>query len=70
MNKELLKSNLKKLMVIKEVSQEELGKALGVDVQTVSNWVTGRSFPTLVRAHKIAKYLNCKVDDLHTNIEE
>lgn len=44
--------------------QSELCKFLDVTPQQVSNWVNGDSAPRLNMAFKLAKYLDCKVDDL------
>lgn len=45
--------------------QQELSEILGVTRQTMSLWVNGKSMPTLETAFKIAKLLDCKVDDLY-----
>lgn len=31
----------------------------------LSNWISGRSYPPMDKAFKLAKFLNCKVDDLY-----
>ena len=45
-------------------SQKELAEHMGVTIQTMSGWATGRVIPSLEKAFMIADYLDCKVDDL------
>ena len=45
-------------------SQKELAEEFGVSKQTFSNWVTGRIAPTLNTALRIAKRLDCNVEDI------
>lgn len=52
------------------MKQTELVKALGVTPQQISNWVNGTSAPRLHEAFRLAKFLNCKVDDLWEYKEE
>lgn len=44
--------------------QKEVAEKLKVSIQSFSSWVTGRGNPTLEGAFKLAKVLDCKVDDL------
>lgn len=37
---------------------------VGITQQQLSNWVTGRSYPPIDKAFKLAELLNCTVDDL------
>lgn len=46
------------------MQQTILSQELRVTKQTVNAWVKGKSVPSLETAFKIAKLLNCKVDDL------
>jgi transcriptional regulator with XRE-family HTH domain len=41
----------------------------GVNLQTISNWCTGRSKPNAYRLFLLAKILNCKVDDFYEWVE-
>ena len=47
-----------------DTSQKELAEEFGVSKQTFNGWITGRITPSLNTALRIAKRLNCKVDDL------
>jgi DNA-binding XRE family transcriptional regulator len=60
----MLKSRIKIRLAELEMRQQELSETLGVTRQTMSLWANGKSSPTLETAFKIAKLLDCKVDDL------
>jgi transcriptional regulator with XRE-family HTH domain len=49
------------LLKFKELEGDEKG----VNLQTISNWCTGRSKPNAERLFLLALILNCKVDDLY-----
>ena len=66
----MLKSRLKVRLAELEIKQQDLSEELGVTKQTMNAWVKGRTMPTLETAFKIAKRLDCKVDDLFTYKEE
>lgn len=42
-----------------------IAKQLGITQNQMSNWITGRSFPTLEKAFQLADLLGVKVDDLY-----
>lgn len=65
-----MKSRLRVRLAELEIKQQDLSEELGVTKQTMNAWVNGRSLPTLETAFKIAKRLNCKVDDLFEYREE
>ena len=60
----MLKSKVKVRLAELEIKQKDFAKVLDVPPQTLSGWVTGNNKPSLEQAFKIAKHLNCKVDDL------
>jgi DNA-binding XRE family transcriptional regulator len=60
----MLKSKIKVKLAELNIKQQELSGKLGVTKQTMSLWANGKSMPTLETAFKIAKLLDCKVDDL------
>lgn len=64
-----LQCNLKTRFAISKIRSKQVAEALNVNVQTVSNWVNGRSYPTTETLFKLAKLLDCKVDDLYTLID-
>lgn len=60
----VLKSKIKVRLAELEMQQTEVAKTLGVAKQTINGWVNGRIKPPLETAFKIAKILECRVDDL------
>ncbi|MBE2919383.1 helix-turn-helix transcriptional regulator [Anoxybacillus flavithermus] len=66
----MLKPKIKVRLAELNMKQQELSKKLGVTKQTLNSWVNGRSVPTLETSFRIAKYLNCKVDDLFVYEED
>lgn len=60
----MLKSRIKVRLAELEMKQNDLAEQFNVSKQTVSGWVTGRIKPSLELAFRIAKVLNCRVDDL------
>lgn len=60
----MLKSKIRIRLAELNKPQTELAKELNVAKQTISGWATGRVKPPLVIAFKLAKLLDCKVDDL------
>lgn len=51
------------------ISQQFLADALGIDQSTVCLWETGKTMPRAKLLPKIAKILNCTVDDLLVNVD-
>lgn len=65
----MLKSKIRIRLAELEIKQIDLSEKLNVTKQTMSLWVNGKANPTLETAFKIAKLLDCKVDDLFVFIE-
>lgn len=42
-----------------------IAKQLGVSQNQISNWISGKSNPTIEKAFKLADLLGVKVDDLY-----
>jgi putative transcriptional regulator len=59
-----VKNNLETLRKTNNISQEQLAAELNVSRQTVSSLENGRYNPSVILALKIAKYFNCKVEDV------
>jgi putative transcriptional regulator len=59
-----VKNNLEILRKTNNISQEQLAAELNVSRQTVSSLENGRYNPSVILALKIAKYFNCKVEDV------
>lgn len=49
-----------------ELTQRQVAEAIGVSVQTVSNWETGSSTPKLTpkQMRALCRVLQCSLDDL------
>jgi len=47
------------------LSKKEVANKLGVSPIVLSRWINGHSMPSLLNALKLARILNCKVDDLY-----
>lgn len=60
----MLKPKIKIRLAELDKQQMELAEQMGINKQTINGWVRGRNNPTLDTAFKMAKMLNCKVDDL------
>jgi len=49
---------------MKGLSQEDLGKCFGVTRQTIISIENGKYNPSLELAFKMAKFFNCKIEDI------
>ncbi|PFP30104.1 transcriptional regulator [Bacillus sp. AFS073361] len=50
--------------------REYISKHMGVSRNTLSNWCTGKTYPTAPQLFKLAELLDVKVDDLYEVKEE
>lgn len=55
---------LKKLMFKKHILQDELAERTGMSQQQISSYICGKTIPTFINVDKIARALDCSVDDL------
>ena len=60
----VLKNNLKEFRHTKSLTQDDLGKSVGVSRQTIISIERYRYKPSLELAMKIAKKLNVKIEKL------
>lgn len=51
-------------LVWKDITQRELAQRLGVADAAVSQWISGKSYPTLDTFVRVADILGVQVDDL------
>lgn len=56
--------NLKRVRKAKRVTQEMLSSLTGINRAILSLYETGHRSPTVLTAAKIAKALDCTIDDL------
>ncbi|MCM2533312.1 helix-turn-helix domain-containing protein [Neobacillus pocheonensis] len=65
-----MKSRMNDLIVKSGYMKKHIAKELGITPNQLSNWLASRSYPPLDKAYKLAKLLNCKVDDLYEEDEK
>jgi putative transcriptional regulator len=58
-------SNIGELIKQSPYKREYIMKKLGVSANTLSNWSTGKTLPSLDKAFQLADFLGVKVDDLY-----
>lgn len=54
---------LRSLMRRSRITQDDLADMLDITRTTISNYIRGASIPSVITARKIAKALNCSLDD-------
>lgn len=59
-----MKNKIEEIRKERGIRQEELAKALCVSRQTVSSLETGRYNPSILLAHKIAKYFEMSIEEI------
>ena len=61
----MLQSKIGMLLRTSKYRREYIQKVLGVSANTLSNWCTGKTYPTIDKAFQLAKLLDVKLDDLY-----
>lgn len=46
-------------------SRNEICKIFGISANTLSNWCTGKTYPSIPQLLHLSKLLNVKLDDLY-----
>lgn len=64
MKRVMIGTQIKKLRKARRLSQVELGKALGVSKQSVSNWENDNILPSVEIIIKLSKFFSCSSDYL------
>lgn len=59
-----MKNTIKIERALKNITQEDLAKKIGVSRQTINAMEAGKYVPSTVLALKIAKYFDKKVEDI------
>lgn len=59
-----MKNRIEEIRSAKGIRQDELAKLMGVSRQTISSLENGRYNPSILLAHKIAKYFNMKIEEI------
>lgn len=65
-----LKSNIGWLIDKSNITRTDLKYRYNKSATTISNWCTGKSYPSAVELFDLAMLLECKVDDLYERLEE
>lgn len=59
-----MKNNIKIERALKNITQEDLAKKIGVSRQTINAMEAGKYVPSTVLALKISKYFDKKVEEI------
>lgn len=59
-----MRNDVRSLRTVRQISQAELGKALGVSRQTINSIEQGRYLPSLPLAIAIARYFETTVEEM------
>ena len=65
-----MKNQIEAIRKERGIRQEEFAKALGVSRQTISSLENGRYNPSILLAHKIAKYFGMTIEEVFIFDEE
>ena len=65
-----MKNKIESIRKERGILQEDFAKALGVSRQTISSLENGRYNPSILLAHKIAKYFGMHIEDIFMFEEE
>ena len=69
-NIKVLASRVKKLRIVKGVSQTKMAEEIGVSQTNLSNMEAGRTAITIQNLFKIQKVLNCKMADFFVDLDK
>ena len=59
-----MKNKIESIRKERGILQEEFAKAMGVSRQTISSLETGRYNPSIILAHKVARYFGMQIEDV------
>jgi putative transcriptional regulator len=65
-----LKNRIEEIRKARGILQEEFAKSMGVSRQTISSLENGRYNPSILLAHKIARYFEMAIEDVFIFEEE
>ena len=66
----MVKNRIEQIRKERSIRQEEFAKAMGVSRQTISSLENGRYNPSILLAHKIAKYFSMTIEEVFIFEEE
>ena len=65
-----MKNRIETIRKQRGILQEDFAKSMGVSRQTISSLENGRYNPSILLAHKIAKYFGMSIEDVFIFEEE
>ena len=65
-----MKNKIEEIRKERGIRQEEFAKALGVSRQTISSLENGRYNPSILLAHRIARYFGMAIEEVFIFDEE
>ena len=65
-----MKNKIESIRKEQDILQEEFAKAMGVSRQTISSLENGRYNPSILLAHKIAKFFGMTIEEVFIFEEE
>ena len=65
-----MKNRIEEIRKERGIRQEEFAKSMGVSRQTISSLENGRYNPSILLAHKIAKYFGLTIEEVFIFEEE
>ena len=65
-----MKNRIEAIRKQRGILQEDFAKSMGVSRQTISSLENGRYNPSILLAHKIAKYFGMSIEDVFIFEEE
>lgn len=65
-----MKNRIEEIRTQRGIRQEDFAKAMGVSRQTISSLENGRYNPSILLAHKIAKYFDMTIEKVFLFEEE
>jgi putative transcriptional regulator len=61
----MFKSNIGKLLRISKYRREYILKELGISKNTLSNWCSGHTYPTIDKAYRLSELLEVDINELY-----
>lgn len=58
------KKRIEKILIFRSMTQNDLAEKIGVDPSQLNRYLNGKNIPSFFIVDKIAKALDCSVDDL------
>ncbi|MCM3536608.1 helix-turn-helix domain-containing protein [Priestia endophytica] len=60
-----MKSKIGEIIDSKGYKKKYVAEKMQITQNQLSNWITGRAYPPMDKAFRLADFLECKVDDLY-----